>query len=153
LSKISPTQYSVSAQYGSIDGSWDRAKAEATAKARQFCEAKGQFAALLDTQQSGILGFTPQKTTVIFGCTYIRYINTSHPTQQQWAQDRYACLQETQQRVSLGAATSVVMPTCSAFNACLAARGYHRSNTANIADLNSSGSYGVTPSEKIQCVP
>jgi hypothetical protein len=97
------------------------------------------------------------------GCSstsYVRYINTSHPTQQQWAQDRYACLQETQQRVSQtavtqvgGAATSVVMPTCSAFNACMSARGYRRSDTANIADLNSSGSYGVPPSERIQCVP
>jgi len=66
--QISPTEYSVSAQYGSVNGSWDRARAEATAKARQFCEAKGQQVVLLDKYQSGILGVTPQKSTIMFAC-------------------------------------------------------------------------------------
>jgi hypothetical protein len=64
----SPTTYSVSAQYGSINGSWDRARNEAAAKATQFCRAKGQQVALLDEQRSGVLGFTPQKSTITFAC-------------------------------------------------------------------------------------
>ena len=66
--QTSPTEYSVSAEYGSVNGSWDRARAEATAKARHFCEAKGQQVVLLDKYQSGILGVTPQKSTIMFAC-------------------------------------------------------------------------------------
>jgi hypothetical protein len=97
---------------------------------------------------------------MVGGCatSYIRYVNSSSPSQQQWAQDRYSCLQQTQQRVSTavedqygGAASSVVMPSCSAFNACLAARGYLRSDTTNVADLNLPGSFSVPEGAKIQC--
>jgi hypothetical protein len=66
--QTSPTTYSVSADFGSINGGWDRAKVEATAKATQFCKAKGQLVTLLDEQRSGILGVTPQKSTVTFTC-------------------------------------------------------------------------------------
>jgi uncharacterized protein YceK len=66
--QTSPTEYSVSAEYGSLNGSWDRARAEAIAKARHFCEAKGQQVALRDKYQSGILGVTPQKSTIMFAC-------------------------------------------------------------------------------------
>src|ERR1035437_798853 len=78
---------------------------------------------------------------VLGGCatmppTYIRWMTSTSATQQQFMQDRYACLQETQQRVSGafvnqygGASSSQVMPPCSAFNACLASRGYYRSDT------------------------
>src|SRR2546427_800622 len=67
--QTSPTTYSVSAQFGSLNGSWDRAKSEATAKATQFCEARGQRLALLDEQRSGVSGWTPQKSTITFACT------------------------------------------------------------------------------------
>jgi hypothetical protein len=66
--QTSPTTYSVSADFGSINGSWDRAKVEATAKATQFCKAKGQLVTLLDEQRSGVLGVTPQKSTITFTC-------------------------------------------------------------------------------------
>jgi hypothetical protein len=66
--QTSPKTYSVSADFGSINGSWDRAKVEATAKATQFCKAKGQLVTLLDEQRSGILGVTPQKSTITFTC-------------------------------------------------------------------------------------
>lgn len=53
--------------------------------------------------------------------------------------DRYQCYQETQQRVSGayvnrygGAANSSVIPSCGAFNACLAARGYLKSENGNL---------------------
>ena len=97
----------------------------------------------------------------ISGCappTYVRWINRNNATQEQFMQDRYSCLQETQQRVSNtfvnqygGAANSQVMPTCSAFSACLAARGYYRSDTTNLADFNQSGSLYVPKGAEIQC--
>lgn len=50
--------------------------------------------------------------------------------------DRYECYKETQQRFSDafvgpygGSAGSQVIPSCSAFNACMASRGYLRSDT------------------------
>jgi hypothetical protein len=64
----SPTTYSVSAEYGSTMGGWDRAK-EATAKATKFCERGGQQVALRDEQRSGnsALG-APLKSTITFAC-------------------------------------------------------------------------------------
>jgi len=65
----SPTTYSVSAEYGSTMGGWDRAKDEATAKATKFCERGGQQVALRDEQRSGnsALG-APLKSTITFAC-------------------------------------------------------------------------------------
>jgi hypothetical protein len=72
--------------------------------------------------------------------------------------DRYACLQETQQRVSDtyvnqsgGASTSQVMPTCSAWNACLAARGYFRADTTNPEDFKQPGSLYVPQGTIVYC--
>ena len=96
----------------------------------------------------------------VSGCatTYYRYISNTNATQQQFMRDRYSCYQETQQRVSNayanqygGVANSRVMPTCSAFNACLAARGYYRSDTTNLADFNQPGSLSVPQGSVIQC--
>jgi hypothetical protein len=76
-------------------------------------------------------------SAVLAACapTIIRYTNNNNSTYDQWIKDRYACLQETQQRVSAaqinqygGSSTSVVVPTCSAYNACLTSRGYFRSD-------------------------
>lgn len=66
--QASATTYSVSAQYGSLNGSWDRSRGEAIAKATQFCEAKGQQVALLNEQRSGTPGWTPQNSTITFAC-------------------------------------------------------------------------------------
>ena len=96
----------------------------------------------------------------VSGCapTYVRYLSNNGATQQQFMNDRYSCLRETQQRVSGayvnqygGAANSQVMPPCSALNACLAARGYYRSDTTNLADFNQPGSLGVPQGAGIQC--
>ena len=53
---------------------------------------------------------------------------------QDFANARYQCLRETQQRMSGatinqygGSATSQVIPSCSAFNSCLATKGYYQS--------------------------
>jgi|SRR5215469_4749406 len=95
-----------------------------------------------------------------YGCTpnYMRYVSNTDATETQFLQDRYQCLQETAHQVSGayvnaygGAASSQVMPSCSAFNACLAARGYYRSDTTNLADLNVPGSLYVPSSAVIQC--
>ena len=97
---------------------------------------------------------------VVGGCatTYIRWINTRGVTQEQFMKDRYACLQETQQRVSSayvdqsgGAASSQVMPSCSAWNACLAARGYYRSDTMNMDDFKQLGSLFVPQGAMVYC--
>src|SRR6516162_5473904 len=64
-----PTTYSVSAQYGSSMGGWDRAKEEVSAKATQFCERSGQQLALRDEQRSGSsFPGAPQKSTITFAC-------------------------------------------------------------------------------------
>jgi hypothetical protein len=65
----SPTTYSVSAEYGSTMGGWDRAKDDATAKATQFCERAGQQVALRDEQRSGSsIPGGPLKSTITFAC-------------------------------------------------------------------------------------
>ena len=94
------------------------------------------------------------------GCatTYIRWINSRGVSQEQFMKDRYACLQETQQRVSEsyinqsgGAASSQVMPSCSAWNSCLSARGYYRSDTTNIDDFRQPGNLFVPPGTIVYC--
>ena len=65
-----------------------------------------------------------------------RFVSDLGASQDKFMQDRYACLKETQQPTSAafvggdtGSARSVVEPSCGAFNACLAARGYSQSET------------------------
>lgn len=65
---LSQSTYSVSAQYGSLNGSWARAREDAVAKAQEFCAAKKQTYALIKEQQSGVLGFTPQRVDITFTC-------------------------------------------------------------------------------------
>ena len=66
--ELSPTTYSVSAQYGSLNGSWDRAQRDAIEKGTQFCTAKNQTFALLNERRSGTFGFSPQQSTITFSC-------------------------------------------------------------------------------------
>jgi hypothetical protein len=40
---LSQSTYSVSAQYGSLSGSWARARQEAVEQAKEFCAGKGQI--------------------------------------------------------------------------------------------------------------
>jgi hypothetical protein len=65
----SPTTYSVSAEYGSSWGGWDRAKYENTGRATQFCERAGKQVALRDEQHSSHwFPGAPQKSTITFEC-------------------------------------------------------------------------------------
>jgi hypothetical protein len=66
----------------------------------------------------------------------MRWTSNNNATQEKWLNDRNTCYNETQQRMSEGSvdqsgpkAYSVDGPICRAFNACLAARGYARSDT------------------------
>jgi hypothetical protein len=100
---------------------------------------------------------------MVSGCAaprpvYIRYIGSNGASQQQFMNDRYSCLRETQQRISGafvnqygGASQSQVAPSCSAMAACLAARGYYRADTTNPADFNQPGSLSVPPGTMINC--
>ena len=60
--------YSVSAQYGSVNGSWDRASREANEKAVNFCNELSQGVVVLSERQDGEYGFTPQRADVRFQC-------------------------------------------------------------------------------------
>jgi hypothetical protein len=66
--EISTSTYTVSAQYGALNGSWDRATEEAAAKAKAFCAAKQQTYSYINMQQSGVVGFSPQRSTLTFTC-------------------------------------------------------------------------------------
>jgi hypothetical protein len=66
----------------------------------------------------------------------MRWTSNNNATQEKWLSDRNACYIETQQRMSeqsvdqsKAKANNVDGPVCHAFNACLAARGYTRSDT------------------------
>lgn len=84
---------------------------------------------------------------VLAGCesTPLRYQNYG-ANQQQFMKDRYECYRENQQRASSayvdrnrGVASSRVIPSCSAFQACLAARGYYESASGNLFVPDSAG--------------
>ena len=71
-------------------------------------------------------------------------------TQEQWLHDRTTCYNETEQRISDGSvdqsgvkANSVDGPMCRAFNACLAARGYTRSDAT--------GALTIPEDASVQC--
>ncbi len=68
VNALSQSTYSVSAQYGSLNGSWSRAQREAVAKAQQYCDAKKETYAFISEQRSGVVGFSPQSSTIIFSC-------------------------------------------------------------------------------------
>jgi hypothetical protein len=66
----------------------------------------------------------------------MRWTSNNNATQERWLNDRNSCYIETQQRMSRESVdqsgtkgNSVDGPICRAFNACLAARGYVRSDT------------------------
>ena len=90
--------------------------------------------------------------------TYVRWINQRNVSQEQFMKDRYDCLRETQQRVSSasvdaygGQSSSQVMPSCSAWHACLAARGYFRNDTTSLDDFKLPGSLYVPQGALVYC--
>jgi hypothetical protein len=92
--------------------------------------------------------------------SYYRYTGPTNSSQQDFMNIRYQCLRETQQRVSGafvnqygGASSSTVMPTCSAFNACLASKGFYRSDTPDLNVFNQPGNFSVPQGAVINCSP
>jgi hypothetical protein len=70
-----------------------------------------------------------------------RWANNNDPTSDQWMNDSSACVTETKQKFSdpranqsVAAANSTEAPTCSAYKACLGARGYYRSESGTLTD-------------------
>jgi hypothetical protein len=63
--------YKVAAQYGSVNGSWDRASQEANQKALVYCQGMGKKLVLIDERREGVWGMSPQRAEVKFKCTLI----------------------------------------------------------------------------------
>jgi hypothetical protein len=66
--KRADSNYSVSAQFGALNGSWNRATTEAVAKAEQFCNAMGQKYIFLNEKRDGVPGWSPQVSEITFQC-------------------------------------------------------------------------------------
>ena len=60
--------YIVTSQYGSMNGSWDRAAKESLEKAVVFCDGRRQKMSLLDERRMGIYGISPQRVDITFRC-------------------------------------------------------------------------------------
>ncbi len=60
--------YKVSAQYGSMNGSWDRASQDANQRALLYCEGMGKKLELIDERREGVWGVSPQRAEVKFKC-------------------------------------------------------------------------------------
>lgn len=89
---------------------------------------------------------------------YLGFQSKTGKSQQQFMQDRYECYKETQQRISNayvneygGSSSSQVLPKCSAFYACLAARGFYQYNTEDMQQLYKPGYYYVPQGASVQC--
>jgi hypothetical protein len=68
VTKSINSTYVVSSQYGSLNGSWARASREALEKANTFCESKSKKFIFLNEQRDGVLGWSPQSSTITFRC-------------------------------------------------------------------------------------
>ena len=66
--KRSDSTYSVSSQYGSVNGSWNRASTEAASKAAQYCSSLGLKYVFLGEKRDGVVGWSPQVSEVTFKC-------------------------------------------------------------------------------------
>ena len=66
--KRADSNLTVSSQYGSMNGSWSRASAEAIAKAEQHCNALGQKYIFVGEKREGVLGWSPQVSEITFQC-------------------------------------------------------------------------------------
>jgi hypothetical protein len=60
--------YTVSSQYGSLNGSWDRAAKDAMDKAVAFCDGRRERILVVKELRDGVYGFSPQRVDIIFKC-------------------------------------------------------------------------------------
>lgn len=68
VSKKLDDTYTVTSQYGSMNGSWDRAAKESLEKAVVYCEGRRQKMILIDERRDGIFGISPQRVDITFRC-------------------------------------------------------------------------------------
>lgn len=60
--------YKVSAQYGSLNGSWERASRDATEKAVAYCTSMNKKYHFISEEKNGIQGWSPQQSIITFEC-------------------------------------------------------------------------------------
>ncbi|MDA8816157.1 hypothetical protein N9N68_02955 [Gammaproteobacteria bacterium] len=61
--------YTISAQYGSLNGSWERASSSVNEQALNFCNESGKKVVVIEEIQDGVWGVSPQRSTLRFYCT------------------------------------------------------------------------------------
>lgn len=61
--------YTISAQYGSLNGSWERASSSVNEQAFNFCNESGKKVVVIEEIQDGVWGVSPQRSTLRFYCT------------------------------------------------------------------------------------
>ncbi len=69
VTKNPNSTFTVSAQYGSLNGSWDRAQREAVEKAQQHCDQMGLQYNFMNESRSGVVGWSPQVSAITFSCS------------------------------------------------------------------------------------
>jgi hypothetical protein len=86
------------------------------------------------------------------------YATSNNVTQEQFYKDRYACMQETTTVSSSfyvdrsgGAGRTTTAPTCSAFTACLAARGYFKITGPDDPEAQGKTVLTAPPRDTIHC--
>jgi hypothetical protein len=68
IARVANSTYAVSAQYGSLNGGWERASQEATQKAKDFCKKNGRKFSFISEQRDGIQGQSSQASIISFRC-------------------------------------------------------------------------------------
>ncbi len=66
--KRADDNYTVSSQYGSLNGSWDRAAKDAMDKAVVFCDGRREKILVVKETRDGVYGFSPQRVDIFFKC-------------------------------------------------------------------------------------
>ena len=61
--------YTISAQFGSLNGSWERASSIVNEQAFNFCNESGKKVIVIEEIQDGVWGVSPQRSTLRFYCT------------------------------------------------------------------------------------
>ena len=60
--------YTISAQFGSLNGSWERASSLVNQQALDFCNKLETKVIVIEEAQDGFFGITPQRVRLRFKC-------------------------------------------------------------------------------------
>jgi hypothetical protein len=74
--------YAVSAQYGSLNGGWERASQEAMQKANSFCDKKGRKFVFVNEKRDGIVDWSSQASIISFRCKDIDTASANNITKE-----------------------------------------------------------------------